>query len=250
MIVSAKTGTARTARRRNHQRGFTMIEVLVAASLMVVILISLATIAAQWMPNWNRGMAKVQQSSQLSVGIDRIAADLAAAEAVMVGRANAPIFDGAPLSVTLVRSAGANMPPGKEYVRLIERADRQGLALVREHAPFTAVETGDLIRWRDPVVLVRAPYRVSFSFAGAIMEFQKEWKDAPELPRAIRIDVRDATSDRSLPVSTTVAVRATMKPDCVRAKSISDCVAGGRFDDPMRPPLQTGTPAGSTRVGQ
>lgn len=250
--MTAVRKTATTAlRRRRSQRGFTMIEVLVATSLMVVILASLATIAAQWIPNWNRGMAKVQRSSQLSVGIDRIAADLAAAEAITIGRNSTPIFDGQPLSVTLVRAAGANMPPGREYVRLIERADRQGLALVREHAPFNAVETGDLIRWRDPVVLVRAPYRVSFSFAGAAMEFQKEWKDAPELPRAVRIDVRDATNDRSLPLSTTVAVRVTLRPDCVRAKSISDCIASGRFEDPLRPPpLQTGAPVPGTRMGQ
>jgi general secretion pathway protein J len=42
--------------------GFTLIETLIATALMVAILAALATITAQWLPNWNRCFARVQRT--------------------------------------------------------------------------------------------------------------------------------------------------------------------------------------------
>ena len=66
------------------EAGFTLIEVLIATLLMTVILGSLATVTAQWLPNWNRGMARVQRAERLAIGIERIAADLSVAEMMPV----------------------------------------------------------------------------------------------------------------------------------------------------------------------
>ena len=71
---------ARARRRIAGEAGFTLIEVLIATLLMTVILGSLATVTAQWLPNWNRGMAHVQRAERLAIGIERIAADLSVAE--------------------------------------------------------------------------------------------------------------------------------------------------------------------------
>ena len=43
----------------------------------------------------------------------------------------------------------------------------------------------------DPVVLVRSPFRVTFSYAGADRVWQRSWRDASQLPRAVRVTVRD-----------------------------------------------------------
>src|SRR5450756_2114637 len=124
-------------RARSTEAGFTLIEVLVATLLMTVILMALATVTSQWLPNWNRGMARVQRAERLSMGLDRIVADLSAAEMLPInGDAKVPLFEGSELAVTFVRSAvGPNTRPGLEIIRLVEKADDQGLAMVRERAP-------------------------------------------------------------------------------------------------------------------
>jgi general secretion pathway protein J len=47
--------TSAATRRRAHERGFTLIETIVALALMGLLLSALASITAQWLPSWNRG---------------------------------------------------------------------------------------------------------------------------------------------------------------------------------------------------
>src|SRR5437868_4533829 len=117
--------------------GFTLVEALMATALMGAILAALATVTAQWLPNWNRGFARVQRNEQLGLGVERLVADLAAAEFVSIGRlTKEPYFDGAELAVTFVRSAlGPNARGGLEIVRIAEVGGERGLALVRTRAP-------------------------------------------------------------------------------------------------------------------
>ena len=75
--------------------GFTLLEALIAVALMGVLLATLATVTAQWMPGWKAGFDRVQRADLLGLGLDRIAADLAAAEFVSQGGENARLlFDG------------------------------------------------------------------------------------------------------------------------------------------------------------
>jgi general secretion pathway protein J len=214
--------------------GFTLLEVLVATVLMVVILSALATVTSQWMPNWHRGMARVQQLERLAVGLDRISADLSSAEFVPLNAVRYPMFDGTPLAVTFVRTAiGPNSKPGLEFVRLVERADQQGLALVRERSAFLPVAPEALPEFGDRVVLMRPPYRISFSYAGRDQDWQSEWQNRNELPALIRVLVRDAASDRLIVASTVVSVNVNIAANCVRAKIIAQCIASGQADDAM-----------------
>jgi len=79
------TPTPTSARKSEH--GFTLIEALVALALTGLILLALATLIAQWLPSWNRGFDRIQQSELISIAMQRIAADLAAAEFVPASRA-------------------------------------------------------------------------------------------------------------------------------------------------------------------
>jgi general secretion pathway protein J len=218
---------ARVRRRIAGEAGFTLIEVLMATLLMTVILGALATVTAQWLPNWNRGMARVQRAERLAVGLERIAADLSVAEMIPInGEARTPLFDGAELSVTFVRTAvGPNTRPGLEIIRLIEKADDQGLALVRERAPFAPMPADAQIRFADQVVLIRSPFRVSFSYAGADQVWQKEWRGQKQLPDMVRISVRDIASGQVLAVSSAAIVHVNAPAECARAKNPSQCLA-------------------------
>lgn len=213
-------------RRPASDAGFTLIEVLIATLLMTVILAALATVTAQWLPNWNRGMARVQRAERLAMGLDRIVADLSAAEIIPANAdSKTALFEGAELSVTMVRTAvGPNTRPGLEVVRFIEKADAQGLALVRERARFAPMPGDAQIRFGDPVVLIRAPYRISFSYAGPDRVWKPEWRGQPLLPEMIRIAVRDGATGQVLAASSIAVMRINAPPECARAKIAGECL--------------------------
>ena len=218
--------SAKPRRALADEAGFTLIEVLVATLLMTVILASLATVTAQWMPNWNRGMARVQRAERLALGLERIVADLAVAEMVPInGDAKVPLFEGTELAVTFVRTAvGPNTRPGLEIVRLAEKADSQGLALVRERVPFVPMPRDQQIRFADQVVLIRAPFRVTFSYAGPDQVWQPEWRGQMQLPEKIRIAVRDGATGQMLSMSSASIVHADAWAECARAKNVTICL--------------------------
>jgi len=220
---------ARARPSRRASAGFTLIEALLATALMGVILAALATITAQWLPNWNRGLARVQRAEQLSLGLERLVADLAAAEFVAPGRElSKPLFDGTELSVTFVRSAlGPNTRPGLEIVRIAETGGGQGPILVRTRTPFVPIVLNDraVANFADPVVLVRSPFRVTFSYAGADRVWQRSWRDASQLPRAVRVTVRDDVTERTLAASTATLVRVQVPVECMLQPSIDECLA-------------------------
>ena len=221
-----------SARRRSHnEAGFTLLEVLLATLLMTVILGALATVTAQWLPNWNRGIVRVQRAERLAIGLDRALADLAVAEMVSLNGDNRrPLFEGSELAVTFVRSAvGPNIRPGLEIIRLIEKSDERGLALVRERAPFNPMPSDAQIRFVDQVVLIRE-FRVTFAYAGPDQAWQSTWRGQMQLPAAIRVSVRDAGTGQVLAVSSAAIVHVNAPAECARAKNVNGCLASRKGD--------------------
>src|ERR1700730_654567 len=155
--------TITRARRRTGEEGFTLIEALVALALTGLVLSMLGTITAQWLPSWNRGVDRIQQSELIRLGMQRSAADLAAAEYVPPNRTRRkPLFDGSALSVTFVRTAlGPNAGVGLDVVRISETVDQGGLATVRTRAAFGPLPPGacptEQIPGSDPEVRLRPP---------------------------------------------------------------------------------------------
>lgn len=226
--------------------GFTLIETLVALALMGLLLSALAHITAQWLPNWNRGFDRIQRSEAVGIALQRIGADLAAAEYVSANRETPrPLFDGTELSVTFVRTAlGPNTKPGLEVVRIGESSDRLGLATVRSRTPFRplplASTLSEQVTFGDPVVLLRAPFRLSFAYAGKDRVWRGSWRDSDRLPVAVRLTVRDAATERVLSVSTVtpVHVQAPASSDCAQAGGDCGKVPGQR--DPSAEDATTG----------
>jgi general secretion pathway protein J len=226
-----------TRRRRAGERGFTLIEMLFATALMVAILASLATVTAQWLPGWNYGVARVQRAELLAVGLERVVADLAAAAPVPPnGQTRQPLFEGSELAVTLVRSpVGPNTRPGLEIVRIAETRDDRGLVLVRSRARFVPLAAGATVPFADPVALIRAPYRVAFAYAGPDRVWRPAWREAVQLPSAVKITLRDAGSGQTLAVSTATLIHVDTPAACAAAQSPRDCATA--------PAAAPGTPA-------
>lgn len=219
-------GRSRGARRRG-DAGFTLIEILIATLLMTVILAALATVTSQWLPNWNRGMARVQRAERLAIGLERVLADLSVAEMIPINSdSKQPLFEGAELAVTFVRTAvGPNARPGLEIIRLIEKADEHGLALVRERTSFEPMGPDAQIRFTDQVVLFRAPFRVTFAYAGADRVWLPNWRGQMQLPSMIRVAVRDGATGRVLTLSSAALVHINAPAECARAKSAANCLS-------------------------
>jgi len=196
--------------------GFTLVEALVVTALMGVILGALASLTAQWLPSWNHGAVRVERAEQAAIALDRLVADLAAAEYVPPNRlVKAPLFEGSEFGVTFVRSAfGPNMRGGLEIVRIAELVDPKGRALVRMRAPFAPLAIDnpslDAIALADPVVLIRDPLQVHFSYAGHDGKWNSIWMNSGELPSAVLFLIRNVALNRTVAISTATRVHAEM----------------------------------------
>ena len=216
---------------RNSNAGFTLLEAVVAMALMATIITLLGMITGQWLPNWNRGFTRVQHSELLASGLERIVNDLAAAQFVSLNRETRyPLFDGTPRSVIFVREA--LLPAAVqtlEIVRISETAKTSGPVVARMRAPFMPVMNKgrrgrDEPDFTDPVVLLRPPYRLAFSYAGPDRMWRDTWHEQIELPKAIKLTVSEASTRRTLAVSTATLVHADVPVDCLSAKSFAECL--------------------------
>ena len=188
--MSARRAAPRWISRRD---GFTLFEALVAVALMGLILSILAVVTAQWVPHWRAGFERLQRAELTRLALDRIVSDLAAAEFI------APIgADGFIPRLILERHlrALANRPEGidgptptgLEIIRFATIAKEGGL--VRSRIPFTpetsASFSSDDFEFSDSSLLLRAPLKVSFGFAGPDRVWSDDWARDATLPAAVR----------------------------------------------------------------
>jgi general secretion pathway protein J len=230
---------------RSRSAGFTLMEAMLATVLMVMVLGALATVTTQWLSNWNRGFARVQRVDLWAAGLDRLMADLAAAEVVSAGgEKDMPLFDGAEQAITFIRtSLGPNSSTGLEVVLIADASDDRGPALVRWTAPFVP-KAGPMAQsdFANPIVVMRAPYPISFSYAGPDHVWREIWRDKTQLPRTIRVDVRDAGG--ALAISTSTFIRAELPARCALAATTLDECLGNKPSSNSGAPGQ-GSPPGT-----
>lgn len=223
-----------------HQAGFTLIEAMAAVAVTAAIVAGIASITGQWLPQWHRGVVDLQRADLLSLGVERIAADIAAAEYVpATGDDQAPLFDGGPSSITFVRSSiEPDAPSRLEIVRIAETNDDQGFAIVRASAPFTPTGAGGaLTTFANAIVLVRAPFSISFAYAGPDRAWMEHWRGNTRLPDAVRIAVREGPGGRMLAASTAVALRVTAP-----ARDRTKIVPEAPLSAPETSPIAAGRP--------
>jgi general secretion pathway protein J len=203
----------RRAKPEALRAGFSLLEATAAIALTTTIVMALSSVTGQWLPNWRRGLVDLQHADLLGIGVERIVEDVSAAEYVTPsGDAPAPLFKGDSSTVEFVRSAiGPNSYPHLEVVRLAQTKDDRGPVVMRSRAPFAPTAPGRRAKpfvFGDAVALIRAPFHVSFAYAGKDRVWVDTWKGQNSLPDAVRITVRDA-GNRVLAASTAIRLKVT-----------------------------------------
>ncbi|CCE03140.1 type II secretion system protein [Bradyrhizobium sp. STM 3809] len=182
---------------RPRESGFALIEALGALAIAGIVLSALLAVTSQWLPAWKRGLDRVQRAEMVATALRRAGEDFSAAQFVAANREQkAPLFVGQEFSAMFVRGElGPNAGHGLDVVRIGEDGARSDRAVLRSRAPFEPVPVGqsiaDRFRFGDPVVLLSAPFRMSFAYADRSMAWTTEWRDATKLPFAVRMTVRD-----------------------------------------------------------
>ena len=200
---------------RSGSDGFTLLEMTAAIALTSMIFLALSLITAQWLPNWRRGFAVLQQADLVSLGFERLIGDISVAEYVTPwGGAPDPLFEGDRSSVVFVRFAiGPNAKPQLEIVRIAATSDERGPALVRTKAPFAPgalAGSPQPIVFADPVVIIPAPYQVTFEYADPTHVWVQNWKNEERLPQAVRVTIVNGSAQRQ-PLSIIVPLKHTAR---------------------------------------
>ena len=82
MLPRPHSRSRRSGRAGSGNAGFTLIEAMLSVALMIFVIGALGTMTREWLHNWDRGFARVQRVDLWAAGLDRLMADLAAAEYV------------------------------------------------------------------------------------------------------------------------------------------------------------------------
>lgn len=248
--------TVRAIRARAaRQAGFSLIEALVALALAAFIMSVVAVVAGQWLPRWRYGFDKLERAELVGLALDRVAADLAAAQFVTPIGGSGALFYGAEKSVTFTRSPLGPAPAGAGPERLeIVRYAADDDGLKRSRAGFTP-KTGvsansDDFEFEDSSLLLRPPLEVSFGYAGPDRAWADQWSNPTSLPTAVRITVRDGAGE--VAAASTAVLLHVEAPACVIGGDANclgaqpkDDKSGGQPADAERSP-GSGAPRGAT----
>ncbi len=215
-------------------RGFTLIEALVALAIGGLVIATLATVTGQWLRGWGRGLGTLQRAGTLVSSLDRVGADLAAARYVPAGPTGRDIlFAGSDAAVTFVRrTLPVEVPAGLEMVRLGPQPGSTDVTVERTRAPYRQAQGQGPINDPAPVVLLRAPYRLAFAYAGDDGRWTDAWRGLASLPRRVRVTLVDRSTGRDALAPIVVALRVGAPATCAAAGSARACAAARTLDPP------------------
>ncbi len=256
-----------SAGEREHRAGFTLVETLAAFAVASSIIVGTAALIHHVALYFDRGVRGVSDAERFALAMDRLARDFGAISFVTEKKetAAAPLvrppagkdqpkepgkdakkppapvaFDGGVAKIVFVSASAVGSLAAREEVLTlsVEALQDDMTQLVRRRAAWLGPRAGLLAnRAGDAVVLLKGRYDLSFSFArmdakGALT-WTNIWKGETELPRLIRLNLRDAATGASLVAGADFIVRADAPPACAQASG--ECLPGRKAEPGEKP---------------
>lgn len=208
--------------RQGHERGFTLVELLVGLLLAAMILTGLTAATHTISRGWQSGTTAAIRHDMFDRALDVVAGDLARIERVIApgAAADSYLFGGSATEMTYVVVDRPYPTPAAPYfVRLITRKGSRGEQLVRVRAAHDggAFNLNRAV-WGDQVVLLEGDYAFHFAYRRE-HEGHTQWSDAwvwpSRLPEQVRLQVFDGRTGQMAIPSVVFALRIQAEAVCV-----------------------------------
>lgn len=192
--------------------GFTLIEMLVAVTLMALLSVMLFEGMRLATRSTTVSTATIDRSGQLSLAYGVIRAQLATAESIPVGTTNPPPVDftGRPSSVSFVELPPAYLAPGG--LQRVSLSFENSGRLVLNLRPMAATEPSDNL---PTTTLLDHLAGVEFSYFGSLAadqepQWHQGWENVDHLPVLVRLQL--TFTNREQPPELIVALRLAPLP--------------------------------------
>jgi len=211
---------------RRCQRGFTLVEIMIALALTSFVLASLAGAVHVLGRSWTKNTQKLMRQDMITRALAILARDVHGMQRLMFEAAsgNEFIFDGGSSGLQLV-TVEPPYPsrPGLYFIRYRVVREGPGFALLRERAPFRpGLQRFDEIHYGDRVILIEGPYRYNLAYATISdkkTSWQNDWTHSDRLPQLLRLTVSDIKTGQLLFVPFIIQPRINAEQSCILPKS-------------------------------
>jgi general secretion pathway protein J len=195
-------------RRPRAARGFTLLELLVAMTLLGLLAGLLFGGLSFGVRVWEKGDAELQKMAELQIAqglIRRLISRARISDLAEIEDDDAAMFEGTADAVRFVGPAPAQSLPGGLYRLSLRADDESGKSRLvmswRLLDPDARKAGADENKDENVVVLVENIAGVSFGYFGAAQEdgdsqWRDRWEDTPGLPQLVRIDVTFPEGDK------------------------------------------------------
>jgi prepilin-type N-terminal cleavage/methylation domain-containing protein len=214
---------------RNSRGGFTLLELLAAMAVGAVVLAGLAGLIRNVGLTFEAGTRGVGNAERLLLAVERLAGDFASVRYLQKSADESvrAVFIGGPKKVAFVSAAGVAANLSGEEVVILEVEESGELSrLVRRRSRWLGARTPLAeVKPTDPVVLIEGRLQIAFAYADQALVWKDRWVDAPDLPRFVRLLMRDKTTGATTFGFPDFPIRSDAPPACSKPDATPACIA-------------------------
>jgi hypothetical protein len=222
---------------------------LAALAVASSIIVGAAALTHHVVGHFDHGARGVDDAERFALAMERLARDFAAASYVAAKPGDAapspaarrspespaPVaFDGGAETLVFVSASaiGAHAAQEEAIMLSVESAGEAGVRLIRRRAPWLGSRVGLAdARGQDPVTLLEGRFAMSFHYArimNGVAVWSDEWRGESELPRLVRLELKDPESDEIQLPGADFLLRADAPAACALADA--KCLPGRKRD--------------------
>jgi general secretion pathway protein J len=186
----------RGARRRH--AGFTLLELLVGMAVFAVLASIVLGGIRLGLQSWNAADTKNSAVDEIRIAHGFLRRQIGAARPLAVVRSGKIVFEGGRDDLVFV----AEMPSyvgggGVHFINLAVDEDEEGKRLMLRWRPLHAFDDSG---WPEETELARGLSGVTLKYFGALkrnalLAWRDSWREAKQLPKLVKLSVRDAAGD-------------------------------------------------------